>query len=359
MRRFRISRRLVVWTLCATGWWLAYAWFSAQNYLTTTSEWGLHSDRSEVMLAELVSAGLWIPLTVLALWLSSRFPLGRPFPTALPVHLAALAVAVFGRIYVVRELDEWLGCYPALPPASELVLTNGQLHAFTYLLLTGVGHALHYASQHRRREADLARAQVAALRAQMRPHFLFNALNTIAAVVPEDPARAERMIVSLGTLLRRSLERGEAHQVPLRTELELARCYLEIEQARYGDRVRASFDVNPEVADALVPPLVVQPLVENAVRHGLVPRAEGGHVRISAKRRGDRLRLVVADDGVGLPAGDRPAEGIGLGNTRSRLRAGYGSRHRFTVAPRPGGGVEVTVEVPLRRSVVRVPVGVP
>lgn len=348
MRGIRIPRRLAVWTLCAAGWWLVYGWFNAHHYMTTTGKWGIRADWSDVLLAEMVSAGLWVPFTVLALWLSSRFPLGRRLPVAVAVHLAALGGAVLGRTLLAYELAEWLGCYPALPPVAELITTNGQQHAFTYLLITGVGHALHYASAHRRRETELARAELAMLRAQMRPHFLLNTLNTIAAVVPEEPARAERMIVDLGTLLRHSLERGEEHLVPLRAELELARCYLEIEQARYGERVRVSWDVDPVARDALVPPLILQPLVENAVRHGLMGRAQGGRVEIRATARDGWLRLVVTDDGAGFPAGGPPAEGIGLGNTRSRLRGAYGARHEFRVTARRTGGVQVSLAVPLQ-----------
>jgi signal transduction histidine kinase len=322
---------------------------SAHHYVETTGRWGLRSEWSHVLGAELLSASTWIPLTVLALWLAHRFPLGRPSVIAVAAHLGGLLVAVMGRVQVAVALAEWLGCYPALPPADELLATTGQQHAFTYLLVTGVGHGLYYATAHRRREQELVWAELTALRAQMRPHFLFNALNAIAALVHEDPGQAERMIANLGTLLRRSIQSGEEHLVPLRTELDLLRAYLEIEQTRYGDRLRISWDIDPRALDIPVPPLVLQPLAENAVRHGL--GLGGGHLRIGAHFDDEgtlpgRLRLEVEDDGLGLPTATTVAEGIGLGNTRARLRRAYGTDHELVVAPRPGGGVVVTIALP-------------
>lgn len=344
-----MARRTALWTVCATVGWLAFGWLSARDYQRTTAKWGIYSPWSEVLTAELVSAAFWIPLTVLALLLSARFPLGRPTVAAVAAHLGGLGLAVVGRSWAVHELDEWLGCYPALPPVSELVADQGQQYAFMYVLITGVGHALHYASAHRRREAELARAELARLRAQIRPHFLFNALNTIAAVVHEDPDRAERMIVNLSLLLRQALDRGDDRPVPLSAELELARCYLEIEQQRYGDRLRVVWDVTPEAEWALVPPLLLQPLAENAVRHGLAPKKDGGTVRIVARRDEDVLRLLVEDDGVGPPTGTA-GHGIGLASIRHRLRAMYGGRHELTGTARPGGGFCVRVLVPWRSA---------
>ncbi len=344
-----MARRIALWTVCASIWWLAYGWISARDYERTTAKWGISAPWPEVLTAEMVSAALWIPLTVLVLALATRFPLGRPTPAAVAAHLGGLALAVVGRSWAVAKLDEWLGCYPALPPVAELVADQGQQHAFTYALLTGVGQALHYAAAHRRRDAELARAELARLRAQIRPHFLFNALNTIAAVVHEDPDRAERMIANLGVLLRQALDRGEDRPVPLSDELELTRCYLEIEEQRYGDRLRVTFDVSGEAEHALVPPLVLQPLAENAVRHGLAPRARGGELRIAAHRRGRTLHLVVADDGVGPPPGpDRV--GIGLASIRSRLLAAYGTRHELAAGPGRAGGFRVEVVVPWRSA---------
>ncbi len=344
------ARRPVVWTACATAWWLAHGWLSAHQYMATTARWGLRSEWSHVLLAELGSAITWIPLTVLALWLAHRFPLGRPTVRGVAAHTGALALAVLGRVQVAVVLAEWLGCYPALPPAGELLATTGQQHAFTYLLVTGVSHAVHYASAHRRRETDLVRAELAVLRAQMRPHFLLNALHTVAALVREDPDRAERTVVALGALLRRSLESAEDHLVPLHVELDLVRAYLDVEQARHGDRLRVTWDVDPRATHAPVPPLTLQPLAENAVRHDLGPVPGGGHVtvvvRVEDGGAAGRVRMAVVDDGVGPPDPEHVVEGIGLGSTRVRLRRAYGGDHELVLAAHPGGGAVATVVVP-------------
>jgi sensor histidine kinase YesM len=155
------------------------------------------------------------------------------------------------------------------------------------------------------------------------------------------------MVANLGALLRQALERGDDQPVLLATEVELTRCYLEIEQQRYGDQLRVRWDVAPEIGHALVPPLLLQPLAENAVRHGLAPRARRGELRIAAHRDGGTLRLVVEDDGVG-PRPGSGRSGIGLASIRSRLLAAYGTRHEVATGPRPGGGYRVVVVVPWR-----------
>ena len=181
---------------------------------------------------------------------------------------------------------------------------------------------------------------------QLHPHFLFNTLNAISEMVHEDPETADRMITGLSELLREALVAGDRQQVTLRRELELVRCYLDIQQARFGEKLRVDFDVDEGVMDALVPHLVLQPVVENAIRHGIGVAASSLSIDIQARADGDTLRIEVRDNGEGLS--EPPArEGIGLGNTRERLRSLYGPGERVRVQDGPRGGAIVTISIPL------------
>jgi LytS/YehU family sensor histidine kinase len=201
-----------------------------------------------------------------------------------------------------------------------------------------------------RMEAQLAQAQLQALRMQLHPHFLFNTLNAVSALMHRDLDAAERMLARLSDFLRLTLETGGAHEVPLRQELDFLRRYLEIEQTRFADRLDVRVDVEPVTLDARVPNLILQPLVENAIRHGVARSSAAGRIEIAAHRRNGSLLLEVRDDGPGLPEGaDRPErEGVGLTNTRARLRQLYGATSHLTLANRREGGLHVTLTLPFR-----------
>jgi LytS/YehU family sensor histidine kinase len=187
------------------------------------------------------------------------------------------------------------------------------------------------------------------LRAQLDPHFLFNSLNTISVLMREDVDAADRVLVTLSRLLRRALEGSGAAEVPLREEVAFVEAYLEIEKARFADRLTYRVDVGPKLLEARVPSLLLQPLVENAVRHGLARRVDfetPGRIEIAAEEREGTLRLTVRDNGPGLDGTETP--GVGLANTRSRLRLLYGDRHAFEMTPGAEGGVAVTIVLPLR-----------
>jgi sensor histidine kinase YesM len=193
----------------------------------------------------------------------------------------------------------------------------------------------------------LAQAQIESLKLQLNPHFLFNALNAITALIADDPMGAERMVTGLSEFLRQSLHNAGEQEVPLARELELLRPYLDIQQIRFSDRLRFAVEVEDDTREALVPNLILQPLVENAIRHGIAPLASGGCVAICAYRAGAALHLAVVDDGVGFRAGaPPPRDGVGLGNTRARLAHLYGENHRFALEPTPGGGLTVAIEIP-------------
>jgi LytS/YehU family sensor histidine kinase len=179
--------------------------------------------------------------------------------------------------------------------------------------------------------------------AQLQPHFLFNTLNAISALVPEDPVIAQRLLARLGDLLRLSIAQHRTQLNPLADEVDFTDAYLAIEQTRLGDRLRIVRRIAPQALAVEVPALLLQPLVENAVRHGIAPLVEGGTLTIEAAVEGERLRLVVADDGKGA---DHVGDGIGLGNARQRLRQLYGDRQSLEIETAPGKGFRVTVEIP-------------
>jgi sensor histidine kinase YesM len=190
--------------------------------------------------------------------------------------------------------------------------------------------------------AALADARMAALQARMQPHFLFNTLNTIAELVRTDPRAAEATVEDLSAILRASLKQGDAPTRPLRDEIALVRALIAVEQRRLGSRLTVTWDVTPDTLDTAVPAMSLQPLVENAIKHGVATRIDGGAVTISADADGDAVRLVVRDDGDGFPA--RWVEGTGLGNLRERLQPLYGGRATLAVGPGPGG--HVTLRIP-------------
>jgi signal transduction histidine kinase len=205
------------------------------------------------------------------------------------------------------------------------------------------------ASEERLR-AQLAEARLRVLKMQLHPHFLFNTLHSINSLVAEDPAAASQMIARLGDFLRLTLEQSERQFVTLGEEVEFLRCYLDIEQVRFQDRLTVEFDVEHAATSAEVPHLILQPIVENAIRHGVAPRAGPGLIRIAARRANGSLRLEVKDTGPGLApagAGSAAGAGVGLSNVRARLEQLYAGRHRFGLANGDGGGLSVTLELPL------------
>jgi two-component system, LytTR family, sensor kinase len=204
-----------------------------------------------------------------------------------------------------------------------------------------------------RAEASAHEARLRALRYQLNPHFLFNTLNAISTLVVERrTSEATRMLARLSEFLRFTLDEQTAHEVPVADEIEFARRYLEIEQVRFADRLRLRIELAADAADALVPSMLLQPLVENAVRYAVAPREEGGTITIAVTAMGDVLQISVSDDGPGLDGFAPNGRGIGLANTRARLQQLYGSRHRFTLRSARPSGLEVLIELPLRGGAV-------
>ena len=207
-------------------------------------------------------------------------------------------------------------------------------------------------------EAQLSETRLQLLGMQLQPHFLFNTLNTIAEMVHEDPDKADTMIAGLSDLLRRTLELGSVQQIPLSRELDLAERYLDIQKARFGDRLRVTMSIAPGTEDASVPALLLQPLVENAIRHGLGARLDAGRIDIEARLDGATLVLSVTDDGSG-EAEETIAgpERVGLGNTRARLEGLYGSACALELTRAEGRGARVIVRIPPRTCRAEAPAG--
>ena len=185
---------------------------------------------------------------------------------------------------------------------------------------------------------------------QLHPHFLFNTLHAISALIHKDVELADRMLARLGDLLRTTLENANLQEVSLQQELDFIEPYLEIEKARLGPRLTVHMNIDPAAAAASVPNLILQPLVENAIRHGIAPRAEAGHIAIDAHRENGCLRLAVHDDGPGLKQPGLVPHGIGLSNTRARLEKLYGANHRFELSAGARGGLHVAITIPFRAS---------
>ena len=259
----------------------------------------------------------------------------------------------------------WLGfVLPWLQPVGFLPLLLGEIHLdiAIYWILLGLvqwresrrrlrereREAARLALQASELETRLARAQLDSLKMQLQPHFLFNTLHSVSALIHEDDEAADLMIARLSDFLRLVIEHAGEQEVALVQELEFLNRYLEIQQVRFQDRLRVSIDVDPETLDAMVPNLVLQPLVENAIRHAVEPRAGGGRVEVSATRHEETLRLTVRDDGPGLRNGAQAVPGTGISNTRARLQQLYGRLQSLEIANHPEGGALVTVRFPWR-----------
>ena len=212
-----------------------------------------------------------------------------------------------------------------------------------------------------RLEAQLAQAELQALKMQLQPHFLFNTLHSISALLHKDVNAADTMIARLGDFLRLTLENAGTQEVSLQEEIEFLRCYLEIERMRFRDRLTVHINIEPAVFGARVPNLILQPIVENAIRHGIAPRSRPGRIEIYARRQDSILQVQITDDGPGLPVNGNSKgilkEGVGLANTQARLQQIYGKAHRLDLANAPMGGLTVTLEIPFKEELVeqRVP----
>lgn len=339
--------------------WTSLATLSAVNTLIAPRGYGLRlvSPAGPIAMAY-AEAWLWAAVTPLIFRLSSEWTIERTrWWVRIPMLVLAgclLSLAIyfilgFARTEIFEVPRRGVSAFAPLREVGRFRFLN---QLFLYFAVLAAGYAREYflRNQERQREAAELRAQLAdarleALRAQLHPHFLFNTLNAISALVERDPAGARRMIARLSELLRAMIESGGGELVPLRQEIEVLKGYIEIMEIRFQGRLRVAVNVDPGVLDLPVPALVLQPLLENALEHGANRTSGESRVEVEARRDPSRLRLIVRDNGPGVI--DSPAAGVGLTNTRDRLAQLYGSRASLTLASAPGAGAIATITIPI------------
>jgi two-component system, LytTR family, sensor kinase len=335
-------RRSVVFVFLAST--LAGLYFATQVQLAYPPAVRTSWDRA--LVTNLVFYWLWGAAVPLLWRLARRFPLDhRSFWRSLPAHLViAVPLTVIQILLthlVVGSLFGWKRGFVSFL-ASGITINFHSSYPTYWVILLAVTAWRAAALQSR-----LAEARLEALRVQLQPHFLFNTLNSVSSLMYRDLEAADTMIARLSDLLRLTLCGGDEREIPLRRELDLLGRYLDIERIRFEERLRVDLDIDAEAETAMVPPFLLQPIVENAVRHAIAARPEGGRLEIAARLDGERLILSVADDGPGLPEGGG-VPGVGLSNTRARLAELYGAAARLDLDDTPGGGLTVTVSLPRR-----------
>lgn len=353
-----IAKHWSRWTLFFAFWTLVGLSFAIQFYLASSNA-GWPIPWSRAVRSSLGDWYVFALLSIPAFKLSRRFPFERSkwFGVGL-LHL--FASFLFSSIYVtLRGAVAYWEAHLIGTPVSFTQMLNAlfaktfYLNLWFYWVIAAVGHAFDYYQKFHERElraseleGRLAQARLQALQSQMNPHFLFNTLHTISALMHKDVEAADRMVMKLSELLRLALDNTDTHEVPLSQELDFLQRYLEIEKTRFRERLHVELNIEPETLLARVPNLVLQPLVENAIRHGVERHARPGRIILRAQRHNGQLELEVQDNGAGLPDGKPLREGIGLTNTRSRLQQLYGTAQRFELTNVETGGLLARVVLP-------------
>lgn len=284
---------------------------------------------------------------------------GIPWWRTAGIHLGAAFVFAFAYVVLralVGQAHSWLieEEVTFAEVFRPLFFKTFPFNLLIYGVIVSVSHAVDYYRKYHERtvqalelEKHLTEARLQSLLRQLKPHFLFNALNGISSLMYSDVAAADRMLIKLSELLRMTMSQSGAPLAPLRTEIAFLECYLGIEQIRFRDRLDVQMDIDPSTMDAQVPSLILQPLVENAIRHGIEPQVRRGLITIRSTRDGDSLVLSVTDNGGGMPPGGFKREGIGVANSRARLLELYGDAQRFEMTNQPEGGLCVRLTFPL------------
>lgn len=369
-----LKRGWVLWVFVLLAWTLVGLSFTLNYYFFASHYVAIFKQQPTIvgmLVWELPYWFLWAALAPLIFRITRRYPFDRSqwFRNAV-IHVAACLLLAFVHraIYLVLGWLLHVAVYQQFSSIPELYqsdiffnLPTGFMSYGTFMLIC---HVLDYYRRYQKEElrasrlkTELVQAQLEALKMQIHPHFLFNTLNSISALLDEDVEAADEMIARLGDFLRLTLENSGAQQVALQEELEFLRCYLEIERVRFHDRLTVSIEVDPETLDARVPNLILQPIVENAIRHGIVARAAAGRIEVRSALKNGTLRLQVKDNGPGLSSaqdsGSKLRGGFGLANTRARLEQLYGAAHRLEMSDAIEGGLLVTLEIPFEKTSLR------
>jgi hypothetical protein len=355
------------WLVIVAMWAFLGLVYSAPIYLEVRAE-GMAHAASRVFTWGILLWVAWAPLTPAMIFLSRRFSLvDGGWKRTLPIHIPAFLVlsalhsaAATAITLTVKPFDD-MGGTPMYFWPRFFSRMKGSFGAdlLVYGAVVGVSYAIDYYRKYREHEfmatqleSQLANAQLESLRMQLHPHFLFNTLNGIVGLVRDNKNEAAvNMLVGLSDLLRHALEHSDEQEVELKDELAFTKLYLNIQQMRFSDRLNIDIEVQPDTMKAMVPNLLLQPLLENALRHGIGRSIESGWIGIAAKRQNETLLITVSDNGAGLPSNWqlKSGTGIGLANTVARLQQLYGEQHRFNIHNRTEGGVEVDIVIPFRK----------
>ena len=350
-----LQRRWFRWLLGFVFWTCVGLSFAFQFYISSQKA-GLDVSWGQAVNFALGDWYVFAALSIPVIWLARHFQFeSGSRAKSITVHIFGSVAFSFGYMVLRSLVGHWQNSADFMEVFQPLLVKTWHFNLLVYWVILCVTFAFDYYRKYRERELraaalekNLVQAKLQTLQMQLNPHFLFNSLHSISSLMHRDVEAADRMIARLSDLLRAALAGSDTQEVTLREELEFIRRFLEIEQIRFGSRLTVKMDVAPDTLDALVPNLILQPLVENAIRHGIEPHAKPGRIELRAQRENGALNLDVSDNGGGLPAGKQTVEGVGLSNTRARLLALYGDAHSFELRPAPGTGLSVHLTIPIR-----------
>lgn len=343
------KRLVIIWTI--TYWTFHALLFAPQIYLLN-----LRSPSPfrwwQAIVFTLVLFYLWGILTPLIFWVGKRFPLERRHFRRNLLILILFGIPSIGvhisLFYLANYFFmSWTRGFRSPVPLTSLLIGFGATDALVYGGILTASQAILYFERFREREQSLSQAQLLTLKTQLHPHFLFNTLNAISELVYRDAAKADQAVAKLSELLRLSLKTNQKQEIRLDEELYFLRTYLEIQQLLLQNRLKVEWQIASETLNALVPNMILQPLAENSIRHGIAPRRAGGSIKISSKRQKKWLVLCVGDDGLGINSKGDKGDGIGLSNIKIRLKHLYGDEQDFTLENLPEDrGATVTLKIP-------------
>jgi len=351
--KYVLKRRWIQWLLGFGFWTLIGLSFAFQFYISSAKA-GLEVTWKQAVSYALGDWYVFAVLSIPVIWLARRFDFeAGNRRRSLAVHVPASLSFSLAYMVLRALVGRWQSEASFTEAFQPLLVKTWHFNLLIYWVIVAVSFAFNYYRKYRERELravelekQLAQARLQALQMQLNPHFLFNTLHSVSSLMHQDTEAADRMIVRLSDLLRAALESSDTQEVTLRQELGLLERYLEIEQIRFGSRLTVKLDIAPDTLDARVPNLILQPLVENAIRHGIEPHAKPGRIGLRALRAAGRLTLEVCDNGGGLRKDGPAKEGVGLSNTRARLRSLYGEAHDFELCDAPGSGLLVRLTLP-------------